>query len=240
MDDSIEHVLPRLRAGEVLAEDLAAQGLDAARLYDRSLGAVRGVLDGALERAREADRRAPKARSGALHGVPIALKDNIDVAGSPTTSGCRALAQAIPRTDAAVVGRLRSAGAVLLAKTNLSEFSFEIRSRSSLGGDVRNPFAPEVTAGGSSGGAAVAVSAGFALAAVGTDTGGSIRTPAAYNGLVGFRPTHGGAPAHLERQAEADTVNGRRAIRNRSVRFPSRVGASRQAVRSSPGRWPTA
>ncbi len=128
---------------------------------------------------------------GPLHGIPIAVKDNIDVAGMATTSGCRALALAMPLRDADVVSRLRAAGAIILGKTNLSEFSFEIRSRSSLGGDVLCPAAPSATAGGSSGGSAVAVARGFALAALGTDTGGSIRIPAACNGLVGFRPAHG-------------------------------------------------
>jgi len=131
---------------------------------------------------------------GPLHGVTIAIKDNIDLAGMATTSGCRALETAMPTGDATVVARLRAAGAVPIAKTNLSEFSFEIRSRSSLGGDVLCPFDPATTAGGSSGGSAVAVARGYAMAALGTDTGGSIRIPAAINGLVGFRPAHGTLP----------------------------------------------
>lgn len=131
---------------------------------------------------------------GPLHGVPIAVKDNIDVAGMATTSGCRALAGAMPPGDATVVARLRAAGAVLIGKTAMSEMSFEIRSRSSLGGDVLCPFDPTSTAGGSSGGSAVAVARGYAVAALGTDTGGSIRIPASINGLVGFRPAHGSLP----------------------------------------------
>ena len=101
------------------------------------------------------------------------------------------MARAMPLRDSAQVKRLRAAGAVIVGKTNLSEFSFEIRSLSSLGGNTRNPFNRNVTAGGSSGGSAAAVAAGFATAGLGTDTGGSIRVPAAYNGLVGLRPTHG-------------------------------------------------
>ncbi len=138
------------------------------------------------------DRERARGRlRGPLHGVPMVLKDNIDMAGLPTTSGCRALAGAMPHGDAEQTRRLRQAGAIIVGKTNLSEFSFEIRSRSSLGGDVLNPFAKGVTAGGSSGGTAAAVAAGFAVAGLGTDTGGSIRTPAAFNGLVGLRPTQG-------------------------------------------------
>ncbi|MEE4451679.1 amidase [Novosphingobium resinovorum] len=139
----------------------------------------------------DGDRR-PAA--GPLHGLTLAVKDNIDVAGMATTSGCRAMAGAMPRANAAVMDRLLAAGAVVIGKTNLSEFSFEVRSRSSLGGDVRCPFAPDASAGGSSGGSAVAVARGFAWAAIGTDTGGSIRIPAACNGLVGLRPAHGMLP----------------------------------------------
>lgn len=128
---------------------------------------------------------------GPLQGIPIVLKDNIDVAGMPTTSGCIGLRDAMPLDDADMVKRLRSAGAVFVGKTNLSELSFEIRARSSLGGDVLHPLNSRVTPGGSSGGTAVAVHAGFALAGLGTDTGGSIRIPASYTGLVGFRPAHG-------------------------------------------------
>ena len=133
---------------------------------------------------------------GALHGMTVAIKDNIDLAGMATTSGCRALAQALAPGDATVVARLRAAGAVPIGKTNLSEFSFEIRSRSSLGGDVLCPFDPATTAGGSSGGSAVAVARGYARVALGTDTGGSIRIPAAVCGVVGFRPAHGALPMH--------------------------------------------
>lgn len=154
--------------------------------------AMLAINPDAREQARTADRVAAAGKQlGMLHGIPIAVKDNIDVAGMATTSGCRALAHAMPLRDAVVVTRLRAAGAIILGKTNLSEFSFEIRSKSSLGGDVLCPAAPWATAGGSSGGSAVAVASGFALAALGTDTGGSIRIPAACNGLVGFRPAHG-------------------------------------------------
>lgn len=145
--------------------------------------------------ARDADaamrRRMPV---GPLHGMVLAIKDNIDIAGMATSSGCLALEAAMPLANATVIDRLVDGGAVIVGKTNLSEFSFEVRSRSSLGGDVLSPFAPATTAGGSSGGSAVAVARGFASAAIGTDTGGSIRIPAACNGLVGLRPAHGMLP----------------------------------------------
>lgn len=154
------------------------------------------ALDPAASRlARRADAAARGGLVlGPLHGVTLAVKDNIDVAGTASSSGCRALAAAMPHGDAPVIARLKAAGAIVTGKTNLSEFSFEVRSRSSLGGDVRCPFAPEATAGGSSGGSAVAVARGYAMAAIGTDTGGSIRIPAACNGLVGLRPAHGVLP----------------------------------------------
>jgi Asp-tRNA(Asn)/Glu-tRNA(Gln) amidotransferase A subunit family amidase len=177
-------------AAALVERALAAIAADAASA--RSLNAVLAVNPGALDEARRLDEALARAGPvGPLHGAPIVVKDNIDIAGLATTSGCRALAGAVPARDAACVRRLREAGAVILAKTNLSEFSFEIRSRSSLGGDVRNPFDRAVTAGGSSGGSAAALAAGFALGALGTDTGGSIRVPAAYCGLVGIRPTMG-------------------------------------------------
>jgi Asp-tRNA(Asn)/Glu-tRNA(Gln) amidotransferase A subunit family amidase len=178
-----------------LAQRLAATG-GVAALRDTCLARI-AADDHQWHAMRATDCDAgvmPGVTGGALYGVPIVVKDNIDVAGMPTTSGCQALARALPLRDATVVARLRAAGAVLLGKTNMSELSFEIRSRSSLGGDVLCPFDPATTAGGSSGGAAVAVARGYAMAALGSDTGGSIRIPAAINGLVGFRPAHGALP----------------------------------------------
>lgn len=125
-----------------------------------------------------------------LQGIPIVIKDNIDLAPQPTTLGCVALVKATAQRDALVVQRLRAAGAIILAKANLSEFAFDVRSRSSLAGDVHNPLMPGITAGGSSGGCAAAVAAGMADAAIGTDTGGSIRIPCSYTGLVGLRAHH--------------------------------------------------
>lgn len=174
-------------AVRLLEEALAALARDGDRFH-----AMLSRNPAALEQAAAADRRrAAGAATGPLDGIPLVVKDNIDLAGLPTSSGCRALRGAMPLRSAAVVDRLCAAGAIIVGKTNLSEFSFEIRSRSSLGGDVLHPLAPHATAGGSSGGTAVAIARGYALAGIGTDTGGSIRIPAAYNGLAGFRPAHG-------------------------------------------------
>lgn len=190
--ETIATLAPRLASGELSAEALLDECFAAIAADDDALHAML-ALDpraGGEARACDAEARAGWVR-GPLHGVPIVVKDNIDVAGLPTTSGCRALAGAMPLRDAAQVARLKAAGAVIVGKSNLSEFSFEIRSRSSLGGDVCNPFARHATSGGSSGGTAVAIAMGFAMAGLGSDTGGSIRVPAAYCGLVGLRPTHG-------------------------------------------------
>ncbi len=189
---TIGALAPRLATGELSATALLEECLGAISARDGEIGAMLALDPRARAEAEACDAEAREGRArGPLHGIPFAVKDNIDVKGLATTSGCRALAGAMPLRDAAQVGRLRAAGAVIVGKTNLSEFSFEIRSRSSLGGDVRNPFVRHATAGGSSGGTAAAVAAGFAVAGLGSDTGGSIRVPAAYCGLVGLRPTHG-------------------------------------------------
>ncbi len=155
----------------------------------RDLGAVLGVNPLASQRAEECYRSLRRGNiQGPLHGVPLIIKDNIACASLPITLGCRALSGVRAQTDALVVSRLRAAGAIILARANMSEFAFDVRSRSSLGGDVRNPLMPETTAGGSSGGCAAAVAAGMADGAIGTDTGGSVRIPCSYTGLVGLRP----------------------------------------------------
>lgn len=153
------------------------------------LNAILGVNPDALARAAECQTQRRRGNLlGPLHGVPLIVKDNIACAGLPLTLGCTALARLRATTDALVVQRLREAGAIILARANMSELAFDVRSRSSLGGDVRHPQFPDITAGGSSGGSAAAVAAGMAEGALGTDTGGSIRIPCSYTGLVGLRP----------------------------------------------------
>lgn len=189
---SISKLAPRLAAGYLSAVTLLNSCLQAIADHDGTLGAVLTLDPRASDEAKACDEEQRVGHTrGPLHGIPIIIKDNINVAGLPVTSGNLAMAKAMPQRDASQVVRLRAAGAIIIGKSNLSEFSFEIRSRSSLGGDVRNPFNLNVTAGGSSGGTAAAVASGFAIAGLGTDTGGSIRVPAAFNGLVGLRPTQG-------------------------------------------------
>ncbi len=129
-----------------------------------------------------------------LAGFTLAIKDNIEVAHLPTTGATKGLAHFIPKQDAPIVERLRTAGAIILGKTNLHELAFGITSNNYAYGAVGNAHRPDYFAGGSSGGTAVAIALGFVRAGVGTDTGGSSRIPAALNGVVGFRPTIGRYP----------------------------------------------
>ena len=128
---------------------------------------------------------------GPLHGVPVALKDLYDTAGVRTTAASKIYAQRVPDEDAASVARLRAAGAVIIGKTNLHEFAYGVTTDSSFFGPTRNPWDRARVAGGSSGGSGAAVAAGLCVAATGSDTGGSIRIPAALCGIVGLKPTYG-------------------------------------------------
>lgn len=146
--------------------------------------------DEALAEAAAAERSLRQGRDlGPLHGVPVAIKDNIDTAGIRTTCGSRVTASRVPAEDATVVTRLRGAGAIMIGKTNLLEFAYAVIHPDF--GQCNNPWDPKRTSGGSSSGSAAAVAAGMVWAALGTDTGGSIRIPAAYCGIVGFKPTYG-------------------------------------------------
>src|SRR5205814_1922306 len=149
----------------------------------------------ALREAREAEAEIQKGKwRGPLHGVPLALKDLFDTAGGRTTAGGGVFKDRVPEQDAEVVRRLRAAGAVLLGKLNMHEFAYGGTSVASYFGPVHNPWNLERIAGGSSGGSAAAVAAGLCYGALGSDTGGSIRCPAALCGIVGLKPTYGRVP----------------------------------------------
>jgi aspartyl-tRNA(Asn)/glutamyl-tRNA(Gln) amidotransferase subunit A len=155
------------------------------------------LADEARQQARDADRElAAGFDRGPLHGVPVSIKDLFDVRGTPTTAASRVREGHVADEDAPAVTRLRDAGAVLIGKTNLHEFAFGTTSEDSAYGPVRNPHDPSRSPGGSSGGSAASLVAGMALATLGTDTGGSIRIPAAACGTVGLKPTYGELPVH--------------------------------------------
>jgi len=161
--------------------------------HDRTLNAfVTVTAESALAEAKQAETeiRAGTWR-GPLHGIPIALKDNIDTVGVRTTAGSALFADRVPSEDAEVVRRLKAAGAVFLGKLNLHEFAYGGTSAVSYFGSVHNPWILDRAAGGSSGGSAVAVACRMCFAALGTDTGGSVRTPASFCGVVGLKTTYG-------------------------------------------------
>jgi aspartyl-tRNA(Asn)/glutamyl-tRNA(Gln) amidotransferase subunit A len=190
---TISEVSARVASGELKSETLTEQCLAKIAELNPALNAfITVTADEALEQARQADREiAAGRRLGPLHGIPISLKDLIDQEGVRTTAGSLVRRDHVAAADAVITRRLRDAGAVFVGKTNLHEFAFGTTSEDSGFGLVRNPHDRSRSPGGSSGGSAVAVATGMSLGTVGTDTGGSIRIPAAACGIVGFKPEWG-------------------------------------------------
>ena len=187
---TIAELIGALDRRELSAVDVTRDQLDRISAYDPTLNAYITVLaDAALEQAAAADEARSGGESGPLLGVPIALKDLFVTAGVRTTAGSKVLADWIPDEDGTVVRKLGEAGAVTLGKTNMMEFAYGYPSPDF--GESANPWDLGRTAGGSSGGSVAAVAAGLAYGGMGSDTGGSIRSPAAYTGLVGLKPTYG-------------------------------------------------
>ena len=183
----------QIHAKQVSPVDLTQACLERIRIFNPKIDAWITIMrEQALEQARALEKEQAAGRlRGPLHGIPIGLKDNIETTGVRTTAGSKTLAGYIPSEDAEVAARLKAAGAVIVGKCNMHLFAAGATSAVSYFGPVRNPWNLEMIAGGSSGGSAAAVAMENCYAALGTDTGGSIRTPSAMCGVAGFKPTYG-------------------------------------------------
>ena len=191
-DLSIADAYPLVRSGRLSPVDLVDAYVERIRRLDVRLNSfVTLTEERAVARARELEAELAKGRwRGPLHGIPVALKDNIDTAGVLTTAASAVFAERIPDEDAEVVTRLTEAGAIILGKLNMHEFALGATSAITHAGPVRNPWDLDRIPGGSSGGSGAAVAARLCAGALGTDTGGSIRIPAAHCGIVGLKPTY--------------------------------------------------
>jgi amidase len=186
-----------LRKGDLSAVELMSASYDQIERLNPTLNAIVNLLprDDALELARTADRaRAAGAELGPLHGLPMAPKDAMDAAGFPTTFGFVPYRNRLASKDAIVAARQRAAGALYIGKTNMPEFGLGSHTFNGLFGPTLNPYAPQRSAGGSSGGAAVALATGMTPLADGSDMGGSLRNPASFCNVVGLRPSIGRVP----------------------------------------------
>ncbi len=187
---SIVEISALLQSGGESSEQITQHTLE--NIANSPLNAFNHVCRAqALEQAKQADVRLSRGEKGALLGVPVAVKDNICTEGVPTTCSSHMLEGYIPPYDAHAVTRLKKAGAVIVGKTNMDEFAMGSSNETSVYGAVKNPVDHNRVSGGSSGGSAAAVSGGLCFAALGSDTGGSIRQPASFCGCVGFKPTYG-------------------------------------------------
>src|SRR5512139_379828 len=181
-----------LRRREVSSRELLEHFLARVEKHNPALNAV-VTLDAERARARAAEADAALARGeswGPLHGVPMTVKDTVETAGVRTTAGAPLLAQHVPAADATAVARLRAGGAVIFGKTNIPLFASDVQSYNAVFGTTNNPWDASRTPGGSSGGAAAALAAGLTGLELGSDIGGSIRTPCNWTGVFGHKPTH--------------------------------------------------
>ncbi len=193
MRATIQQLSERIRSRAVSPLEVTRDCLERVEKLNPRLNAfITVTADAALTDARRAEEEIQRGNyRGPLHGIPIGLKDIVDTAGTLTTAASAQYKERIPTEDAEVVRRLRAAGAIILGKQNLHEFAYGGSSMISFYGEVHNPWNSSHIAGGSSGGSAASVAANLGYAAIGTDTAGSIRLPAAYCGVVGLKPTYG-------------------------------------------------
>ena len=189
---TIKDIRAGLNNGDFKCVDLVKAYLENIKLKNESINALVRISDTALDEAREIDRRiADNEDVGVLGGVPIAIKDNILLEGKEATGGSQILEGHMSVYDATVVERLKKAGAIIIGQANMDEFAMGSSTETSHFGPTKNPWNESRVPGGSSGGSAAAVSAGFAPCALGSDTGGSVRQPASLCGVVGLKPTYG-------------------------------------------------
>ena len=196
MEETIADIHTAILSGEICCRDLVEFYIKRIDAYDKKgpgLNSVIMINPKALEEADKLDADFNKTGklSGPLHGIPVLLKDNFDTCDMPTTAGSLSLAGSVPKADAFVTARLRKAGAIILAKTNLHEFAVWGETISSILGQTLNPYDLTRTPGGSSGGTGAGIAANFGIVGLGTDTINSIRSPASANSLAGIRPTIG-------------------------------------------------
>ncbi len=188
MNEQIDY----LDKGVITSYELVNLYLDRINTYNDTFKALITINPNILDEAKEMDELRQKGEiKGKLHGIPIIVKDNIDVKGMPTTAGAKALADNYPIEDAEVIKKLKAEGAIIIGKANMSEFAFSARDSKSSYGYVSNAFRVGYTSYGSSGGSAVALALSFGSVALGTDTNSSVRLPSAAAGLVGLRPSTG-------------------------------------------------
>lgn len=194
---TLKEIIGLLEKKEVSSEEAVKSCLDNIE-KNKHLNALNYVnADNAIKQAREIDaRRARGERVGALAGAPLIIKDNICTEGIPTTCSSKMLQNFIPVYNATVVEKLLAEDAIILGKANMDEFAMGSSNLSSYTGPVRNPYNNDYVSGGSSGGSCASVSANLAYAALGSDTGGSIRQPASFCGAVGVKPTYGTVSRH--------------------------------------------
>jgi aspartyl-tRNA(Asn)/glutamyl-tRNA(Gln) amidotransferase subunit A len=181
-----------IKNGNLTAEEFISKTFERIKKIDDNLHAYLSLNDNAIEQARQIDKRIKaKENVGVCFGMPISIKDNICVKGTKTTCGSKVLEDFVAPYDATVITKLKAEDAIIIGKTNLDEFAMGLTTEFSAYGPSKNPWNAEYVPGGSSGGSAVSVSAQECIASLGSDTGGSVRNPASFCSIVGFKPTYG-------------------------------------------------